>query len=474
MDPHSTSAVLSIAFYPISLFSFSCLGTALVTMLLLLLSALSKSFDAALFEFNRGYAFKQSSDQEVELPKSLKKICKKSAMEHLLRELHLLRLVFAFLYFAWTLGHFTPRFLMPTGLETWLNILIYIAYSVAAIFLYALLAEGLTVRQVSRSKSETKARIRFLRFSLILFKPLLFILRPLERLINLLVELFAKLFTGKLEDDIELMQVEEYFMMLESDETGRNDESRDRALIRNIFRFDDICAADVMTHRTDIVALPLDATFEETLEVIKDEKYTRVPIYEDTIDRIVGILHVKDLLSLLNDEERKHEFSLAAEMRQPIFTPETRVVRDLFYEMQTQHVQLAIVIDEYGGTAGIVTMEDLIEEILGDIEDEYDEVEQLLQSQSSNSWLISGWCPLELLFEEIGQEMPEGDYDTVSGFVIDLLDRIPEEDEQIEANYNNLRFTVLSVADNRIEQLRLTIESEDGDIDEGKPESGKN
>jgi putative hemolysin len=228
-----------------------------------------------------------------------------------------------------------------------------------------------------------------------------------------------------------------------------------------------------MTHRTDIVALPLDASFEETLEVIKEEKYTRVPIYEDTIDKIVGVLHVKDLLPLLGEEELKQEFSLAAEMRQPIFTPETRVVRDLFFEMQGQHVQLAIVIDEYGGTAGIVTMEDLIEEILGDIEDEYDEEEQLLQEQSKNSWLISGSCPLETLAEETGLELPEGDYDTVSGFVIDLLDRIPQEDEQVDVEYRNLRFTVLSVADNRIEQLRLSIET-DGDIDDGKQQTEEN
>ncbi len=114
-------------------------------------------------------------------------------------------------------------------------------------------------------------------------------------------------------------------------------------------------------------------------------------------------------------------------------------------------------------------MEDLIEEILGDIEDEYDEEEQLLQEQSNNSWLISGSCPLETLAEELGLELPEDAYDTVSGFVIDLLDRIPEEDEKVDVYYKNLKFTVLSVADNRIGQLRLTIET-DGDINDGKDE----
>ncbi len=466
MDPHSTSAVLSTTFYPIFLFSFSCLGTAFLTVLLLLLSALSKSFDKALLEFDRDPAFKQVSEQEIKLSKSLQKICKNDAIELLLRELQLLRLVFILLYLSWTLGYFVPRFLMPSGLENWLNILIFAAYSIAAVFLYAFLAEGLPARLVKRSDSRTKSRIRFLKFGIFFFKPFLFILRPLERLINLLTELLTRLFTGKSEDTDEQIKVEEYFKMLEPDENSCDQEAKDRVLIRNIFRFDDICARDVMTHRTDIVALPLDASFEETLEVIKEEKYTRVPIYEDTIDRIVGILHVKDLLSLLYDEERKQDFSLAAKMRQPVFTPETRIVRDLFFEMQTQHMQLAIVIDEYGGTAGIVTMEDMIEEILGDIEDEYDEEEQLLQSQNQNNWIISGWCPLELISEELGLELPEGDYDTISGFVIELLDRIPEEGEQAEAKYENLRFTVLSVVDNRIEQLRLTIEDEDGDIDE--------
>ncbi|MDD2426640.1 MAG: hemolysin family protein [Eubacteriales bacterium] len=473
MDPHSTSAVLSNIYYPISLFSFNWLGALLLTIFLLLLSAMSKSFDMALLEFNRSSSFRQASEQESELPKSLKKICEDNAMEYLLRELHLLRLFFVLLYFVWTLGFFVPRLLMPSGLDTRLNVIIYVAYSLAAVFLYALLGESLPASIVRRSDSDSKARIGFLRFCLVIFKPLLLIMRPLERLINFLVELLTRLFTGKAEDDNSVMQVEEYFMMLESDEANWDEEAKDRALIRNIFRFDDICVADVMTHRTDIVALPLDASFEETLEVIKEEKYTRVPIYEDTIDKIVGVLHVKDLLPLLNDEERKREFSLVAEMRQPIFTPETRVVKDLFFEMQGKRVQLAIVIDEYGGTAGIVTMEDLIEEILGDISDEYDEEEQLLQSQSPNSWLISGWCPLEVLAEEIAQELPIDDYDTVSGFVIDLLDRIPEEGEQVEVKYDNLQFTVLSVADNRIEQLRLTIET-DEENDDKQDESAEN
>lgn len=460
MDPHPASAVLS---------SFNSLGASLLTILLLLMSAISKAYDMALLEFNRSSAFRQSSDQETDLPKSLQKICRNDSMEILLRELHLLRILFVFLYFVWTMGFFTPLFLMPSALEGWLYALIYIGYSLVAIFLYALLGEYLPARLVRRSDNDSKARIGFLRFSLIFFKPLLLVLRPLERLINLLVEFLSRLFTGKSEDDNAIMQVEEYFKMLDSDESSWDEEAKDHELIRNIFRFDDICAVDVMTHRTDIVALPLDASFEETLEVIKEEKYTRVPIYEDTIDKIVGVLHVKDLLPLLGDEELKRDFSLAAEMRQPIFTPETRVVRDLFFEMQGQHVQLAIVIDEYGGTAGIVTMEDLIEEILGDIEDEYDEEEQLLQEQSNNSWLISGSCPLETLSEELGLELPDDAYDTVSGFVIDLLDRIPEEDEKVDVVYKNLRFTVLSVADNRIEQLRLTIET-DGDINDGKDE----
>ena len=460
MDPHPASAVLS---------SFNSLGASLLTILLLLMSAISKAYDMALLEFNRSSAFRQSSDQETDLPKSLQKICRNDSMEILLRELHLLRILFVFLYFVWTMGFFAPLFLMPSALEGWLYALIYIGYSLVAIFLYALLGENLPARLVRRSDNDSKARIGFLRFSLIFFKPLLLVLRPLERLINLLVEFLSRLFTGKSEDDNAIMQVEEYFKMLDSDESSWDEEAKDHELIRNIFRFDDICAVDVMTHRTDIVALPLDASFEETLEVIKEEKYTRVPIYEDTIDKIVGVLHVKDLLPLLGDEELKRDFSLEAEMRQPIFTPETRVVRDLFFEMQGQHVQLAIVIDEYGGTAGIVTMEDLIEEILGDIEDEYDEEERLLQEQSNNSWLISGSCPLETLSEELGLELPDDAYDTVSGFVIDLLDRIPEEDEKVDVVYKNLRFTVLSVADNRIEQLRLTIET-DGDINDGKDE----
>ncbi|MDD4324064.1 MAG: hypothetical protein PHR37_04430, partial [Eubacteriales bacterium] len=200
---------MSNIYYPISLFSFNWLGALLLTIFLLLLSAMSKSFDMALLEFNRSSSFRQASEQESELPKSLKKICVDNAMEYLLRELHLLRLFFVLLYFVWTLGFFVPRLLMPSGLDTRLNVIIYVAYSLAAVFLYALLGESLPASIVRRSDSDSKARIGFLRFCLVIFKPLLLIMRPLERLINFLVELLTRLFTGKAEDDNSVMQVEE-------------------------------------------------------------------------------------------------------------------------------------------------------------------------------------------------------------------------------------------------------------------------
>ena len=198
--------------------------------------------------------------------------------------------------------------------------------------------------------------------------------------------------------------------------------------------------------------LKLQTHFAEVLDVVRNEQYSRFPVINESIDDIVGILHTKDLLSYFDKAE---SFAMNDVMRQPFFTPESRNIKALFADMKQNRVQMAIVIDEYGGTAGLVTFEDLLEQLVGSIEDEYDNERRLILQVASDAWVIDGSTDLETVGELVDVVFPD-EYETLSGFVVDALDRIPDENERPECVYQNLRFKVLAMEDNRIHRLKVT------------------
>ncbi len=230
----------------------------------------------------------------------------------------------------------------------------------------------------------------------------------------------------------------------------------EKEMIENIFDFNDKEVSEVMTHRTNIVALDVDSSFDEVLEVAISEKYTRIPVYEESIDNIVGILHIKDLL-IIAAREMSKPFSLRDMLRPATIVPESKQVDALFREMQRDHAQLAVVIDEYGGTAGIVTLEDIIEEIVGNLQDEYDEEEAEIVKRDDVNFVIDGQTALDDVTAAIGVNMPEDDYDTLAGMVVSLLDRIPDEGEQPETVFHNVRFKVLEMDDRRVSKILVTV-----------------
>jgi putative hemolysin len=192
----------------------------------------------------------------------------------------------------------------------------------------------------------------------------------------------------------------------------------------------------------------------EVKKILKNEQYTRFPIYDDSIDNIVGIVHLKDLLKYY-DQAKTKTFSLQKIMRKPYFVPESKHIDELFFELQKNNTHFAVVIDEYGGTAGIITIEDLIEEIVGDISDEYDEDEKLIAQISENTYDLNASIELEELEERCGVDLPNEDYDTLSGFLIGLLGRIPLNHEQIDLEYEGILFKVLKIEDKRIIKVRM-------------------
>lgn len=227
-------------------------------------------------------------------------------------------------------------------------------------------------------------------------------------------------------------------------------EGDERQMIYNVFEFGDSQAKDVMTPRTNMAAVSINSTYNDLVEFLKEENFSRIPVYEEDIDDIVGIMHVKDLILYVDN---KDNFNLTDILRPAYFTYEFKSTAELFDDMRLNRIPVAVVLDEYGGTAGMVTTEDLVEEIVGEIKDEYDEEHEDIEVIREDEYLVDGSTKLDLLNEMIGTNIESEDFDSIGGFVIGILDRFPEENEVVE--YENIKFIVEKIEKNRIEKMRI-------------------
>lgn len=227
----------------------------------------------------------------------------------------------------------------------------------------------------------------------------------------------------------------------------------DKEMINNIFDFRNAKAGEVMVTRTYITGLSVDTGFDEMLRVINESQYSRIPVYEETMDHIVGILYVKDLLALKPEEIR--DFDLRQFMREPAFTYEFKSVKELFEEMRDERNHMMVVLNEYGGTEGIITIEDLVEEIMGEIEDEYDTESPEVENLEPGEYRVNGTLKLNDASKLTGLKIESDDFDTIGGFLIGQVDRLPEVGEVIE--YDNCRFVIERIDRNRIGKIRITI-----------------
>ncbi len=250
---------------------------------------------------------------------------------------------------------------------------------------------------------------------------------------------------------------EEILMMVEAgNETGLIEESQ-REMINNIFEFDDSVVSDVMTHRKDVTAVDAESKIGDVVYLAINEGYSRIPVYEKTIDNIVGILNVKDLLCLVGCENSE-DFNIRQFMRKPEFVPENARCNDVLEEMTRKKTQMMIISDEYGGTLGIVTMEDLLEEIVGNIQDEYDDDEADISEIDKGIFIINGSADPEDIFPKLGIDIPDdNNYDTMSAFFVDRFGRVPNIDEKAEFCYSGVIFRVLLVEDNWVKKLKAVI-----------------
>lgn len=282
---------------------------------------------------------------------------------------------------------------------------------------------------------------------------LMTVMTPVIFIINQMSSAFLLLLRIDSSKDKNALTEEELKTIVDvSHETGVI-ETGEHEMIHNVFDFSDALAKEIMTPRIDMTSVSIDSTYREILEIYREDHYTRIPVYENTTDHIVGLLNMKDLL-LYDDITH---FNIKKIMREPFFTYEQKNTAELFVEMQSKSINLAIVLDEYGITAGMVTMEDLLEEIVGEIHDEYDANEENpLTKVSDTEYLASGSMNLQDLCDKLDLNLTSDDYDTVGGYFIGKCDHLPEENEQILTE-EGIRLTVTSVSKNRIEQVRIQL-----------------
>ncbi|NLJ96606.1 MAG: HlyC/CorC family transporter [Clostridiales bacterium] len=234
-------------------------------------------------------------------------------------------------------------------------------------------------------------------------------------------------------------------------------ESEERRMITNVVDFGDSLAKDVMVPRIDMSFASVDLTYDQLVQEFAIDKYTRLPVYSDNRDNVIGIVNLKDLFFY---EGKKEDFNILDIMREPFFTYEFKKTSELLIEMRNESIALAIVLDEYGATAGLLTIEDLLEEIVGEIRDEYDDDEEdCIQSVSENEYIVDGNTKLDDINDALGLDIVSSDYDSIAGHIIYLLDHLPEEGESVIVD--NVVFTVASVDKNRIDKVHIIIEDTD-------------
>ncbi len=315
---------------------------------------------------------------------------------------------------------------------------------------------GIIPRRIGRMKPSGVLK-RFSGFALILY----YLNIPFVKIAEG-ISLFIMKLTGidRLKEEEQATEAEILSMVDAGEESGtiENDQSE---YIKNIFEFDDVYVSDLMTHRTDVTAIDASASIDQFRILAQEEGYSRIPVYEEDIDNVIGVAYSKDMLQFVG-EDVPMRLKVRDIMHEPFYVPETMPCDKLFKDMNQKRVQIAIAVDEYGGTAGIITLEDIMESIFGSIRDEYDEEETDEVSEvTDNVYLIEGTTDIEDVEESLGITIPrDDDYDTVGGFLIAILGFIPEDGTEAEIDYEGFHWTAMDVDDRRIGKIRAEKQAE--------------
>lgn len=292
------------------------------------------------------------------------------------------------------------------------------------------------------------------KFSLMVSKPIYLItivLKPISIVFTFITNGIGKVLGSKVEMGKPYITEEELKTIVDVSHEEGVLEVEEKQMIYNVFEFGDSQVKDVMVPRTDMVAIQSDASYEDLVEVFKKEQFSRMPVYKDSTDNIIGILHIKNILFIDMDREN---FDITTYMVKPYFTYEYKPTAELFSEMRKKRIAMTVVMDEYGGTAGLITMEDLVEEIVGDIEDEYDEEpHEEIEVIKEDEYIVDGSTKIDVVNEMIGTNIESEDFDSIGGYVIGEIGGFPEKGETIECG--NIKFIIEDIDKNRIKKLKI-------------------
>jgi putative hemolysin len=298
--------------------------------------------------------------------------------------------------------------------------------------------------------------------AMLVVNPILFaskMIMPFVKMLSGSTNLLIKLFGMNLENLEEKVSKEEIKSMIEVGQENGVFNETEKEMINGIFEFDDTLAKEVMTPRTDVFAIDIKDANDMIISEILEEKYSRIPVYEEDTDNIIGVLHIKDLFTQIIKSNGKN-IKIKELLRSPYFVPENKNIDVLFEELQQTKNHMAILIDEYGGFSGIVTIEDLIEEVMGNIFDEYDEYEQHIKKLDARTFIVNGLLPIDDVNELLGLNLKSDNSDTIGGFVVDLLGSIPKDNEESIIEYENVIFKIEKASEKRIEKLKIYINND--------------
>ena len=276
-----------------------------------------------------------------------------------------------------------------------------------------------------------------------------FILYPISKVLNALTDPVIKLSGGE-DRENPLVTEEEIKTLVDVGEREGVFEEAEREMIHRVFELGDTIVRELMTARTDMICLEVKQSMEECIDLITSHGYSRIPVFEERVDNIVGVIYAKDILRHIWKGDKPQVKSI---MRSPYFIPETNSVDELLKEFQKGEIHMAIIIDEYGGTSGLLTIEDIIEEIVGNIFDEYDSGEEEVKKINDNTFVIDSRMHIDELAQLIKCEIPEGDFDTAGGFVFDLFDRVPEQGEKIK--FENFEISIEKIDKRRMKKIKI-------------------
>ena len=330
-----------------------------------------------------------------------------------------------------------------------------ISYTIVVLILLILLISiGIIVPQMISRKAPEKWARRLVN----VVNVFIGVFTPISATVIFVAKLILAICHIDYSEDVEHVTEEEIISIVNEGQEQGVLEEQEAEMISNIIEMDEKVASEIMTHRTNVVAIDGNMTLSEAIEFIISENNSRFPVYDEDIDNVIGILHIRDAFTCykMGGNENVPVKELVDIIREPKFIPETRSIDALFSEMQSEKNHMVIVIDEYGQMAGILTMEDILEEIVGNIFDEYDEEEHNIVHQEDGTYIIKGMTSLSDIEDELDVSFDEEDYDTLNGDLISKLERIPSEDDHIELVVNQLKYEVLAIEGKMISIVKVT------------------